>query len=38
MYTDEMKQIIHNASIGDIEIFGFTFDSTATTHIGNQNE
>jgi len=34
MYNDEQKQIIADASSGDIEEYGFTFGSTATKRFG----
>ena len=34
MYNEQQKQIIAEASSGDIEHYGFTFDSTATKNIG----
>ena len=33
-YTDELKQIMFDASSGDIDQYGFIFDSTATTNVG----
>lgn len=33
-YNDKTKEIIFNECSGDIEYFGFSFDSTATRNIG----
>jgi hypothetical protein len=33
-YNDELKEIVYNHQSGDIENFGFTFDSTATKLVG----
>lgn len=33
-YTDELRDIVHDASRGDIEHFGFTFDGTAIKNVG----
>lgn len=33
-YTDELKEIVSGHQQGDIENFGFVFDSPATEHVG----
>ena len=37
-YTDEQKKIVEDAYSGDIGVYGFTFDSTATKNIGKDRD
>jgi len=36
LYTEEMKQIIAEASSGDVEEYGFSFEGTATKNVGDK--
>ena len=36
LYTEEMKQTVYDASVGDIEEYGFTFESAATKNVGDR--